>query len=188
MLIVAAAAASQGLWIQGKALLAQQLLQQAWNDTLHTGKNQKPWPWADTWPVAKLFVPKLGTSLIVLEGLSGEAMAFGPARLQTRTMARQQGVTLIGGHRDTHLAFLQDLQAGDVFELEKADGSRQQFRWTYHWVADSEKEQLHIGEQESGLVLVTCYPFNATQTGGPLRFVVVALPTDVDQSKRSSNG
>ena len=32
----------------------------------------KPWPWADTWPVARLVVPSLGIDQIVLEGAMAE--------------------------------------------------------------------------------------------------------------------
>ena len=46
-------------WIQGKAIIAQQLLNTSWNRTLTDTLNPaqkitvyKPWPWADTWPVA----------------------------------------------------------------------------------------------------------------------------------------
>ena len=176
LLVIALTAASQSLWIQGKAWLAQRLLHAAWETTLRLGEQQKPWPWADTWPVARLRIPSLNISLVVLEGLSGEAMAFGPARMQTSTQSGLQGVTLIGGHRDTHLEFLKELKPGALFELHTSDGKQQKFRWSHHWVADSTKDQLQISRQESGLVLVTCYPFNAAQTGGPLRFVVVALP------------
>jgi len=56
-------------YIPAKAMLAQQLLQQAWADTLRShGKINRPWPWADTWPVARLIVPGRHIDQIVLEG------------------------------------------------------------------------------------------------------------------------
>ena len=55
-----------GLWqlggaalIHGKAWLAQRLLDRAWAATLAGGHEVKPWPWADTWPVARLQVDTL---------------------------------------------------------------------------------------------------------------------------------
>ncbi|MEQ8800451.1 MAG: hypothetical protein RLP45_00275, partial [Haliea sp.] len=44
-------------WIHVKAMLAQHLLARAWLESAATGVAQKPWPWADTWPVAVLRVP-----------------------------------------------------------------------------------------------------------------------------------
>ena len=61
-----------GAWIYVKARLAQVLLQRAWADTLAGQRDVKPWPWADTWPVARLVVPSLGIDQIVLEGAMAE--------------------------------------------------------------------------------------------------------------------
>ncbi|MCW5214848.1 class GN sortase, partial [Desulfobulbus sp. US5] len=71
-----------GLWIHGKALLAQVLLQRAWAQTQVRGESVKPWPWADTWPVARLRTEKYNQDLIVLAGQSGQALAFGPGMLE----------------------------------------------------------------------------------------------------------
>lgn len=56
---------AQGLWIPAKAVLAQVLLQYAWTQTVDAGGPNgtdpaaihRPWPWADTWPVARLRAP-----------------------------------------------------------------------------------------------------------------------------------
>ena len=50
----------RGAWIQAKAWLAQSLIAHAWARTLSGERQAKPWPWADTWPVARLTVPRLG--------------------------------------------------------------------------------------------------------------------------------
>jgi sortase A len=49
-----------GAWIYMKAQLAQVLLQRAWAGTLAGQRHVKPWPWADTWPIARLVVSSLG--------------------------------------------------------------------------------------------------------------------------------
>ena len=61
----------QGAWIYVKAQLAQYLLQHAWVRTINGEHNVKPWPWADTWPLARLYVPHYGVDLIALAGASG---------------------------------------------------------------------------------------------------------------------
>jgi sortase A len=43
----------EGLWIYAKAKLAQMLLELSWRSE-QSGRRMRPWPWADTHPVAKL--------------------------------------------------------------------------------------------------------------------------------------
>jgi sortase A len=107
-----------GAWIYMKAQLAQVLLQRAWAGTLAGQQDVKPWPWADTWPIARLVVPSLGIDQIVLEGAYGRTLAFGPGRLESHTSAREVGTMILTGHRDTHFRFLEKLQAGESILLQ----------------------------------------------------------------------
>src|SRR2546430_17161834 len=59
----------QGVWIHARALLAQILLERAFAASLAGGEPVKPWSWADTWPVARIEVPRLERSEIALAGL-----------------------------------------------------------------------------------------------------------------------
>jgi hypothetical protein len=43
-------------------------------------------------------------------------------------------------------------------------------------LADSRKARLQRGGNDALVTLVTCYPFGSPDTGGPLRYVVVARP------------
>jgi sortase A len=56
-------------------------------------------------------------------------------------------------------------------------------------VIDSEKSSLLINEEEPNLVLITCYPFNALQAGGRLRYVITAklLPPSYYRKNNSRN-
>ncbi|HBR96302.1 MAG TPA: class GN sortase [Gammaproteobacteria bacterium] len=170
-------ASVQGGWVHAKALLAQHLLQQAWTRTVVSGHAQKPWPWADTYAVLHLHVPRLDQDLIVLEGTSGEAMAFGPARV---TSGDSEGdttqATVIGGHRDTHLQFLSQLETGDDLVLNRADGSSQRYQLTDTFIADVMTDQLQVDVHQDALILITCYPFDALASGGRLRFIAIATP------------
>ena len=95
-----------GLWIFAKAVVAQELLEHAW-DRARAGEDRpRPWPWADVWPAARLEVPRLGLSRIVLEGASGSALAFGPGRTVVETGPGRPGHTMPSGHRDTQFRFL----------------------------------------------------------------------------------
>ena len=79
--LVGVALIGKGATIYAKAILAQILLERAFDHSLAAGRPVKAWSWADTWPVARLEVPRLGASAIVLKGGSGEALAFGPGLL-----------------------------------------------------------------------------------------------------------
>lgn len=180
LLLSAAGLGLDAGWLHAKAWLAQQLLNDAWQAALDDAERHAPWPWADTYPVAKLSVPGLGVEQIVLAGDSGRVMAFGPGWAPaSATPGAAQGSVVISGHRDTHFAWLAELAPGDLIELESAE--RGQRRRRLYWisdlrVADSARERLLIDDSQARLVLVTCWPFNAISSGGTLRYVVTAIP------------
>ena len=71
----------QGAYIPAKAWLAQELMQRAWLRVSAGADRAAPWPWADTWPVARLSAKSHDVDLIVLAGGSGRTLAFGPGHL-----------------------------------------------------------------------------------------------------------
>jgi sortase A len=162
------------LWIPVKAEIAQHLLERAWLRTLAGEPNAKPWPWADTHAVAILEVPRLGLREIVLEGSSGRNLAFGPTLVNTIQLDRSAD-RILSGHRDTHFSFLKELQTGDLLRLRTTSGTRN-YRVSWQEAVDSRQQQLVIDESIERLTLLTCYPFDATTSGGPLRWVVTAVP------------
>src|SRR5512144_1826354 len=102
----------QGAYIHAKALVAQVLLERAFEKAVATGRDVKPWSWADTWPVARIEVKRIGASAIVLAGSSGQALAFGPGHLESTAEAGERGVAVYSAHRDTHFRFLKDVRIG----------------------------------------------------------------------------
>ena len=165
----------QGTYIHAKAILAQLLLETAWSETLSGQKEVKPWPWADTWPVARLSVPNLGISRIVLAGASGSSLAFGPGHLFGSTVPGDEGNIIISGHRDTHFSFLRHLKEDDFIKLE-SNNTKVDYRVSKILVLDIRKHQTIPIDSENKLLLVTCYPFDAIRSGGPLRYLVIAEP------------
>jgi sortase A len=164
----------QGAYIPAKAWLAQELMQRAWRRAENGDEDLAPWPWADTWPIAKLSASDGEIELIVLAGSSGRTLAFGPGHVSASAMPGEVGNSVIGGHRDTHFQFLQHLQAGDSVLIETPDGYERHFRVTGTEVVDSRHGSFHIDAPQPMLSLVTCYPFDARSPGGPLRYVVTA--------------
>jgi sortase A len=124
--------------------------------------------------VAILEVPRLGLREIVLEGSSGRNLAFGPTLVNTIQLDRSAD-RILSGHRDTHFSFLKELQTGDLLRLRTTSGTRN-YRVSWQEAVDSRQQQLVIDESIERLTLLTCYPFDATTSGGPLRWVVTAVP------------
>ncbi len=166
----------EAAWIHAKAGLAQILIKRAWTDTQNGAERSKPWSWADTWPVAQITVPRLRVDQIVLAGASGRTLAFGPGHMGGTALPGGDGVSVINGHRDTHFRFLQNLRSGDAMTVTDRTGARRSFRVTKTQIVDSDSSGLRIEDDESWLALVTCYPFDAVDPGGPLRYVVYAEP------------
>ena len=173
LVLVATLVTGQALWLQAKAWLAQRLIASAWQQTLASGAPVKPWPWADTWPVARLTTPQ-GRHLYVLASVSGQALAFGPGHLSASALPGEAGTVLIAGHQDSHLAFLEQVKAGDALALQGVDGQIYQYRVAGADVVDSSNQHISLQYGTPELRLVTCYPFASLQSGGPLRYVVTA--------------
>ncbi|WP_419174217.1 class GN sortase [Desulfosediminicola sp.] len=162
-----------GMWLRAKALLAQKMLQHAWEETVRTGVAVKPWPWADSWPVARLKVERLGVDHIVLEGDSGEVLAFGPGRLTASSLPGSGGNCILSGHRDTSFAFLQELKEGDVVVMDSMRA--EQYRFEVLSARVEEAVGLYLERpEEPWLTMITCYPFDAIEPGTNQRYVVFA--------------
>ena len=163
----------QGIYVHAKAMLAQVLLQRAFAETIATGHAVKPWPWADTWPEARITVPRIGASAIVLAGSSGQALAFGPGHVERTADAGERGVAVYAAHRDTHFRFLKAVAIGDEIDVTRHDGK------TFRYRADGSSivrfDQSGIDPFAGGheLVLTTCWPFDAI-AHGPMRYVLHA--------------
>ncbi len=161
------------IYIYAKAELAQFLLQQAFTQSLATGKHVKAWSWADTYPVARIAVERIGAEAIVLQGASGEALAFGPALLDETARPGERGTSVIAAHRDTHFAFLQHVKIGDTISVTRDDGLQFIYRATQMRVVDAANSGIDAHASGFHLVLSTCYPFDAL-TRSTQRYLVEA--------------
>lgn len=164
----------QGAYIPAKAWFAQELMQHAWLRVTAGADRAAPWPWADTWPVARLTVKSRDVDLIVLAGGSGRTLAFGPGHLGASAEPGGIGNSIIAGHRDTHFAFLRDVEIGELIGVETTRGQGHLYEVVGVDIVDARKGSLILDTQQSMLSLVTCYPFDALEAGGPLRYVVTA--------------
>jgi sortase A len=161
-------------YIPSKAILAQFLLRQAWAKSQFIDADVRPWPWADTHPVARLRLDRLGVDMIVLAGVNDRTMAFGPAYLETSATPVMAGHSILTGHRDTHFAFLAQVAVGDRLVIKGRDKIERIYRVVRTHVADARTDHIKLAESRDRVTLITCFPFNALKSGGPLRWVVTA--------------
>ena len=168
-----------GVYIHAKALLAQMLLQRAFAETVATGHVTKPWSWADTYPVARIVVPRLHASAIVLAGTSGQALAFGPGHVEETPEAGERGVAVYAAHRDTHFRFLRDVEIGDEIDVTRGDGRTFRYRADSSAVVRFDASGIDPLARGYDLVLSTCWPFDAL-VAGPERYILHASMIEPD--------
>lgn len=163
-----------------KAWLAEQLIEKAWQRTLEGETKVRPWPWADTWPVAELTQPRLDIRQLILSGDSGRVLAFGAGLTESTALLGQSGLSIVSGHRDTSFNFLQQIKTGDVINIKSPQG---EFEYQIEDFAIVDQRDFHVDQEshverrDSSLLLVTCYPFDALKAGGDLRFIALAKAT-----------
>lgn len=175
--ITGLALSAQGLWMHAKASLAQLLLERAFAETVATGTDTKPWYWADTWPIARIEVPRLKANAIVLHGSSGQALAFGPGHVETTPHAGSPGTAVYSAHRDTHFRFLRDVVTGDEIVVTLQAGDMHRFRVTHTSVVRWDQSGIDPFADGHHLVLATCWPLDA-KFPGPMRYLVHAERVD----------
>lgn len=160
---------ANALYLGGKAWLAQHLLLAAWEASEESQQPTKPWPWADVHPTGVLEIPQLGIRQVALTGHSGEALAFGPGAVEV------DGAVMLGGHRDSHFSFVRQLALGETVVWQGLGQEARSYYISGLEVINSQEREMIIPPPGS-LLLVTCFPFDALDTGGPLRYVAVATP------------
>ncbi|HVL33571.1 MAG TPA: sortase [Actinomycetota bacterium] len=114
--------------------------------------------------VARLRIPKLELTKIVVEGTNPADLAYGPGRYRTSVMPGDPGAVAIAGHRTgwgSPFIDLDRLRRGDEIIIEAASGTyRYVVRKTF--VVGPGDAWVLEGDRESGnshrLVLTTCTP------------------------------
>jgi sortase A len=173
ILIAGLVVLAQAFWIPLKAQVAQGLMDVAWQRQVRMHTPQRPWPWADFAPAARLRFPNQHKAVLALSDAAGESLAFGPTLMAASAAPGQPGVAVFAAHRDTHFAFLGQLKAGDPVTVEMPNGpltyritGSEVVRW------DASGIVAHDGGA-SRIALVTCWPLDALMHG-PMRYGVWA--------------
>ena len=178
--LVGALLSGRALYLHAKGALAHALIRRAWEQTIATGRATRPWPWADTVPIARLRIPSARLDSIVLEGASPRVLAFGPARMMNGAAPGEPGNVVLAGHRTTDFLPLEKVAGDDVVLLEwlGRDGRlrSRSYRVDGLEVKEPQDTSALSPTLEDRLTLITCYPFGR-RARSPLRYVVRALAT-----------
>ncbi|BDX05935.1 class GN sortase [Planctobacterium marinum] len=167
----------QGAWIHAKAIVAQLLIAKSWQETLATEQAVPPWPWADTWPIARLSIPAHGKPIYALAGSSDAIIAFGPGHLVQSAYPGQPGNSVFVGHRDTHFAILESVQESDLIEVETSHGTTL-YRINSVRIAHESQAWAVENTLDATLTLITCYPFDSLLADTDLRYIVTAIKVE----------
>ncbi|HKW32459.1 MAG TPA: class GN sortase [Candidatus Acidoferrum sp.] len=190
VLFAGASLTARAVYLHAKAELAGVLIRRAWNKTVADGKPHPPWPWADTYPVARLRITRLGYDEVVLEGATPRTLAFGPARLFSGAGFGEPGNVELAGHRTSWFRPLENLEARDQIQVQWFDARKHELRARTYTVDDiqivaPEEVPLLTTASPDALTLITCYPFGHSPRS-PQRFVVLASPAGPSRLEETS--
>lgn len=162
-------------YIPARAVLAQTLMHQAWARTLTShGKFYRPWPWADSWPVARLIVPAHEIDQIILHGGQANALTFAPSLSVLSFSQGSRRAIMISAHRDSQFPFLKNLAVGEIVELQNRHAALQYYQVRQREVIDTRVTGIRIPDYGKWLLLVSCYPFDCLLSDASTRYVVSA--------------
>jgi len=166
-------------WLPVKAWLSQQLISYSWQQSLLASSSAeyiqvKPWPWADTFPIAQLSFQRLNKNIVVLNGGDPTTLAFSAGAVAPFNQVNRNNPLVVAGHRDSHFSFLEDVVMSDVISLTDRHGRSQLYQVEAVDIIDASVGDLPLAADDSSLVLITCYPFNNATSGSNERYVITA--------------
>jgi sortase A len=134
--------------------------------------------------IAKLEIPRLDLSAVVIDGTSAADLRKGPGRHLDTFMPGERKLVYIAGHRTTYGApfgEIDELRRGDRARLELPYASFEYVVTRHRIVDDNDLSVLESGKHEE-LVLQACHPrFFASQ-----RYLVYLRPVAVKAREGSS--
>lgn len=111
--------------------------------------------------IGELFLPKLDQRMAILEGTGRAELRQGAGHDAASAAPGNPGNSVLAGHRDTVFRSLGKLAAGDILELETAEGVFT-YEVTGSRIVDKETRGAIKPAREPVLTLITCYPFAYT--------------------------
>ena len=109
----------------------------------------------------------------VLAGTTELVLNRGVGHIAGTPLPGEPGNVGIAGHRDGFFRGLKDVKPEDLIELETLSATYR-YRVDELLIVDPTDTEVLDPTAEPAITLVTCYPFDALEPGGPLRYVVTA--------------
>jgi len=123
-------------------------------------------------PVGQLQIPRLGVSLMVVEGITGRDLARAAGHIPGTALPGAPGNVGIAGHRDTFFRPLRNLKQNDTLTFRTLYGTYRYRVTSFKVVPPGDVDVLNPNGHDS-LTLVTCFPFGYIGSA-PKRFIVLA--------------
>jgi sortase A len=178
LLIIGCLLCIHGSWLPIKALLSEALISYSWHQTVELQQKNKPWPWADTYPIAELSFVRLNKNIVVLNGGDPTTLAFSAGAIAPFNQPMSTQPFVVAGHRDSHFSFLDEVYMNDIISLADKHGQSQLYQVEAIDIVDASNGELPILADDSSLVLITCYPFSSfgtdTSSNSNERYVITA--------------
>ena len=128
--------------------------------------------------IARLKVPRLDLSVVVVNGTSTSDLRRGPGRHEDSFLPGEGELVYVAGHRTTYgapFSAINELEPGDTITVELPYGTVE-YRVTRHRIVDDNDLSVLESRGREELVLQACHPrFFASQ-----RYLVYARPVSVE--------
>ena len=128
--------------------------------------------------IARLKVPRLDLSVVVVNGTSTSDLRRGPGRHEDSFLPGEGELVYVAGHRTTYgapFSAINELEPGDTITVELPYGTVE-YRVTRHRIVDDDDLSVLESRGREELVLQACHPrFFASQ-----RYLVYARPVSVE--------
>jgi sortase A len=163
----------------GADYVAQKLIEAAWQKSLSgTREHVRPWPWLESWPVARLSIPAMGADMVVMRGVNPSVLVHAPGWHDGSSAPGTPGISVVSAYRDRHFSFLKNMKSGMSLSLLTADGERKNYVVSEVSLTEDREIRVPVPRgQENVLVLSTSYPVGgdkASKRAGRTHIVVVA--------------
>jgi sortase A len=122
--------------------------------------------------IAKLGIPRLGLSTMVVEGVEDGDLKLAAGHIPGTALPGKRGNVGIAGHRDTFFRPLRFIRKDDLIALTTLRGTSR-YRVVSTKIVGPDEVQVLYPTGRDALTLVTCYPFDFVGSA-PRRFIVRA--------------
>jgi len=167
---------TQGKEIFLKTWLSRGLLHTAWVRTQASGRIVKPWPWANTWPLGRIYVPRLKLEQVILYNNSNNILSLAPSHANSTVLPGYMGNSVLNIDRNIYFKFLKHLKTNDKIVLESFNNGRWNYTVDNIYIVDRTTIEFVKPTLDRRLTLISCHPCESKNERR--RYVVVAKETE----------